>query len=478
MIGIIFVFTYLIQATTSIEELSIDTFFDKLSSTDDLTSDNNVVYFYSPWYRSMAKMMPIVETAEAEINGFHYFKVDGTKEVLLAKAMDVSTYPSVYLFKGKDFQKAYFGKPRKKDLFAFLKSNLADLDSQVIKEEKKEVKKEEKKKKKKKIAEEKGNKATKEVAPESTPEPEEEINTEETTTSLPSVLSFNSLVLQQIVKRDIFIPQSKTCQVLLLYSAHHPQERALTQMYDEIASTSKASCVHIAADSDTDQRILTHLQVAQTDLPAIYLLLFDNVPGYPRERRWAVPRVDNLYSSDLQHSLQAIINGTSTREPIWQSKAMMPWSATKSEEEEVLVTREDSTMMIGTEFRQRVVKSDGRDVMVLITASWCEHCKNFAPQWSTVKEGVSRSVSTLTCLQMDGEKNEVFGVEIMSYPTLLLFPALDKERYKTFQGGIWDAKHVLQWASGIASVTFNVETVIASSLATATVVVEENLDEL
>jgi thioredoxin-like negative regulator of GroEL len=125
MIGIIFVFTYLIQATTSIEELSIDTFFDKLSSTDDLTSDNNVVYFYSPWYRSMAKMMPIVETAEAEINGFHYFKVDGTKEVLLAKAMDVSTYPSVYLFKGKDFQKAYFGKPRKKDLFAFLKSNLA-----------------------------------------------------------------------------------------------------------------------------------------------------------------------------------------------------------------------------------------------------------------------------------------------------------------------------------------------------------------
>jgi len=121
MIGIIFVFTYLIQATTSIEELSIDTFFDKLSSTDDLTSDNNVVYFYSPWYRSMAKMMPIVETAEAEINGFHYFIVDGTKEVLLAKAMDVSTYPSVYLFKGKDFQKAYFGKPRKKDLFAFLK---------------------------------------------------------------------------------------------------------------------------------------------------------------------------------------------------------------------------------------------------------------------------------------------------------------------------------------------------------------------
>ena len=43
------------------EEISFSNFFDKLGN-----SENNVVYFYSPWYRSMKKMMPIYKSIENE----------------------------------------------------------------------------------------------------------------------------------------------------------------------------------------------------------------------------------------------------------------------------------------------------------------------------------------------------------------------------------------------------------------------------
>ena len=43
------------------EELTFSNFFDKLGN-----SENNVVYFYSPWYRSMKKMMPIYKFLERE----------------------------------------------------------------------------------------------------------------------------------------------------------------------------------------------------------------------------------------------------------------------------------------------------------------------------------------------------------------------------------------------------------------------------
>ena len=43
------------------EELTFSNFFDKLGN-----SENNVVYFYSPWYRSMKKMMPIYKFLESE----------------------------------------------------------------------------------------------------------------------------------------------------------------------------------------------------------------------------------------------------------------------------------------------------------------------------------------------------------------------------------------------------------------------------
>ena len=271
--------------------------------------------------------------------------------------------------------------------------------------------------------------------------------------ALPSVLSFNSLVLQQIVKQEITIPNSKTCQVLFLYSKHDPNEKALTQMYASIASSNTKlqtnRCVFIAADSDDDQRILSYLNVDTDLLPTIYVLLFDDDQGYPREKRWMIAGIMPKLS-DVNKKITKIINNKNEHS-IWESEAVRPWSSIKSEEDQVNVEHH----LVGSNFKSKVIDSLGRDVLVLITAPSCVHCQNFQQKWDSLSEMLHLKVSTLTAMQMNGELNEVQGVKVMSYPTLLLFPGLNKERVEMYSEGVWKLNAIINWISDKSSFMFD-----------------------
>ena len=238
------------------------------------------------------------------------FNCTGTKEENepLAEAMDVKSYPSIHIFHYHNFVKAYLGKPKKKNLRNFLLSSVSN--SAEKKKEEIEVKEKDEMKKEMKEKEEKEEKEVVDSKSELTEEEfqkmkmkkiemkgkeeEEKRETrkesiiqenkkEETTTAaveaaapapaaekLPSVLSFNSLVLQQILRRDITIPFSKTCQILFLYSGTHPFEKELTHMYQQVSeripSMSAAGvpkCVFLAADTDEDARVIKFFNVTK-----------------------------------------------------------------------------------------------------------------------------------------------------------------------------------------------------------------------
>ena len=306
--------------------------------------------------------------AKEEPQTTFFFAVDSTSETILSKAMNVKSYPSIFLFHGSKFVEAFFGKPKKLRMVKWIekddsdgaktsaanvkqkaKVQAVDQDSastvdQAVEElvgkavdqdstppqpelivvavddswnpkveppppepESIVVAKEPSK-------EQPSKEPSKEPAPAKSTPTTPTIPTTPTTQEpvkevLPPVLSFNSLVLQQIVKREITIPKSATCQVIFVYSSNDASEKEFTAMYKTVAENTMADaslpnpCVFIAADSLDDKRILKYFDQSKEDDPMMYVLMFDEV-GYDRERRWSIGPVQGMYPSDIQHALR------------------------------------------------------------------------------------------------------------------------------------------------------------------------------
>jgi thiol-disulfide isomerase/thioredoxin len=115
----------------------------------------------------------------------------------------------------------------------------------------------------------------------------------------------------------------------------------------------------------------------------------------------------------------------------------------------------------GDSFKAEVVDVS-TDVLVLVHAPWCAHCKSFEPVFDRVAQAVGSAVSTLKVCRMDGDKNDVHGLTITSFPTLFVFPALDKsDRGVVTYGGEagWTAAAVLGWAAKSTTFAFDPQAV-------------------
>ena len=363
----------------------------------------------------------------------------------LAEAMDVKSYPSIHLFNYQNFVKAYLGKPKKKNLRNFLLSSVYS-DNEVVansaekkkeegeekreKREKVEVKKKDEMKKEKKekdvvdskseLTEEEFKKMKMKKMEVKGKEEEEKRETREATTAaaveaaveaapaptaptaptaapaptaptaptappaekLPSVLSFNSLVLQQILRRDITIPFSKTCQIIFLYSGNHPLEKELTKMFQQVAeiiqsvsATQVPKCVFLAADTDEDARVLKFFNVTKKTT-SVHVVLFGHGMMAETEMHWKI----NVLTEDQEEEDQEeedkeeedqeedpqmlsvnkvvsivsdIIMGTTLRTPDYQKMPPPLWSALKTK------VHSSTDWVTGASFKKRVVETNG-----------------------------------------------------------------------------------------------------------------------
>ena len=74
-----------------------------------------------------------------------------------------------------------------------------------------------------------------------------------------------------------------------------------------------------------------------------------------------------------------------------------------------------------------------KDVLVKYYAPWCGHCKKLAPIWEQVAEEL-KEVSDLVIGDFDATANEVDGVDIKGYPTLIFYPKGNKASPISFEG--------------------------------------------
>eukprot|EP00823_Brevimastigomonas_motovehiculus_P002995 TRINITY_DN17_c0_g1_i1.p1 TRINITY_DN17_c0_g1~~TRINITY_DN17_c0_g1_i1.p1 ORF type:complete len:505 (+),score=138.93 TRINITY_DN17_c0_g1_i1:45-1559(+) len=102
------------------------------------------------------------------------------------------------------------------------------------------------------------------------------------------------------------------------------------------------------------------------------------------------------------------------------------------------------TVVVGKSF-ESVVLDKTKDVFVKFYAPWCGHCKELAPKWLAMAEQVAKTagMENVIIAQVDATENDVphaIQTQIRGFPTLMFFPANDKENPILFQGGKRDTE--------------------------------------
>jgi len=80
-----------------------------------------------------------------------------------------------------------------------------------------------------------------------------------------------------------------------------------------------------------------------------------------------------------------------------------------------------------------IAHDDTKDVLVDFYAPWCGHCRKFEPLYKDLAKSL-KHVKTLKITKLDATRNEVEGMQIMAFPTIVLFPGNGRPEVM-YQGG-------------------------------------------
>ncbi|VVT43664.1 uncharacterized protein SAPINGB_P000088 [Magnusiomyces paraingens] len=94
-------------------------------------------------------------------------------------------------------------------------------------------------------------------------------------------------------------------------------------------------------------------------------------------------------------------------------------------------------VVVGKSFKDDVLDND-KDVLVEFYAPWCGHCKNLAPTYEELASLYANDATAsgkVRVAKIDHTANEIAGLEIQGYPTLILYPAGKKDSPIRYESG-------------------------------------------
>lgn len=81
-----------------------------------------------------------------------------------------------------------------------------------------------------------------------------------------------------------------------------------------------------------------------------------------------------------------------------------------------------------------IVKNPEKDVLLEVYAPWCGHCQKLEPIYNHLAVQLSTINPNIILAKMDGTANEVEGIQVSGYPTLIFFPKNRKEGGVPYNG--------------------------------------------
>ena len=123
-----------------------------------------------------------------------------------------------------------------------------------------------------------------------------------------------------------------------------------------------------------------------------------------------------------------------TLEPFW-----------KSEDEPPVPTIEGRTQIVGSTWDHYVNNLDN-DVLVLYYTNWCHHCELAGFTMAKLSKFIfENEIENITAGDFNEELNEVAGLEIDGYPTMILYPMGENKKNTIQYHGDRSLEDVTNW---------------------------------
>jgi protein disulfide-isomerase A1 len=167
-------------------------------------------------------------------------------------------------------------------------------------------------------------------------------------------------------------------------------------------------------DEEIGRLLAENLGVAEADLPDVRIVK----PDMEKIKKWA------------------------TKEPITKNSIVKFYNdflARKAQRayvsEPVPTENKDLVLkVVGQTFEKEVLNPE-KDVLIMFWAPWCGHCRAMMPVYDNVARK-TKPMAHFTVAKIDMSVNELdgFGIDIVEYPTILLFTKADKANPIEFKG--------------------------------------------
>lgn len=137
-------------------------------------------------------------------------------------------------------------------------------------------------------------------------------------------------------------------------------------------------------------------------------------------KKYGLDQSKDLSLKDIEELLQKYSKG--------EAKAII-------KSEEIPETQENAVMKLVAYTHDEVVQDTDKDVFVMYHATWCGHCKRLAPtfeEFAALYKNDENASQKVVIANIEATQNDV-DVDIQGFPTLILYPAGDKEHPVTFE---------------------------------------------
>jgi protein disulfide-isomerase A1 len=125
----------------------------------------------------------------------------------------------------------------------------------------------------------------------------------------------------------------------------------------------------------------------------------------------------------------------------YEAGRLKPWLRSEA------VTKEDMLgpvgVLVGSNFRE-VAQDTETDVLIDFYAPWCGHCRKFEPNYKALGKKLQH-VKTVKILKLDATRNEVEGMMIQGFPTIILFKAGETPARQVHYSGNRQPEDMVQW---------------------------------
>ena len=188
-------------------------------------------------------------------------------------------------------------------------------------------------------------------------------------------------------------------------------ENKMTEIINSVSEATREKIQTVVANVNESSAKTFQRQLQMRKIPCILLV---DLRLHPRMY---------LLDKDIMNNKEAII------------KFVNDWYDNKVPKKYLRIPGElKGTVFTVTEktFNQEVIDND-KDVFVKFYAPWCGHCKKMAPKFEELAERLNKN-EKLQLVEVDATANKIEGMNITSYPTLMMYSAGKKSSPVKYSG--------------------------------------------